>query len=319
MSSARELRPKVGDSEKIGRHLPPGGRIVEAREATAPEAPEPEPVPEPATTVEDPLGASPGPDLRNGLVHHWRFDETKGDTARDSVGKLNATLVNYGPADKRWAKGKIGNAILFSKPQQGAFLTKDIDFPQLTIAVWLNVIQESGINPHIAFPWVTLSYNQKKGVSIFSQVMEPTKPKVGEWNHYAVTIDQDTMTATIYKNGEEVASGKHEGATGESGRLATAAITITAIPCVASSTTCESTSAAQGGRGCQAGRSQDRCRSGCRPGSARLRRSQPSLLRIRWGLPPPGTYDWAWFTSGNLTKPKGTSRTMSSARIMPRW
>jgi hypothetical protein len=198
----------------VGRHLPPGGRIVEPRETTGSVA-EPEPMEGPAATVEDPLGVSPGPDLRNGLVHHWRFDETKGDIARDSVGKLNATLVNYGPADKRWAKGKIGNAILFSKPQQGAFLTKDIDFPHLTIAVWLNVTQESGINPRIAFPWLTLSYNQKRGMSIFYQVMEPTKPKVGEWSHYAVTIDQDTMSATIYKNGEAVASGKHEGRDGK--------------------------------------------------------------------------------------------------------
>lgn len=192
----------------VGRHLPPGARIAEAREAAGADTPEPdlpEPV-EPATTVEDPLGTVG--DVRGGLVHHWKFDETKGDSARDSIGKLTATLTGYGSSDKRFAKGRTGNAIAFSKPEHAAFLSQDINFPQMTLAMWINVQGESGLNPRVLYPWLLFVFEENKGLGVVHQLIEPSKPKFKTWIHYAVAIDQDTKTATIYKNAKEVASGR---------------------------------------------------------------------------------------------------------------
>lgn len=47
--------------------------------------------------------------LTNGLVAHWTFDENSGNTAADSIGNNDGTLVN-GPA---WTTGIINGAIDF--------------------------------------------------------------------------------------------------------------------------------------------------------------------------------------------------------------
>lgn len=94
-------------------------------------------------------------------MHHWKFDESKGDVARDVIGKNNAALVNFTRDEERFVKGVLGNAIQFSRVEQVAYVAKDIDFPQLSIAFWLNVQLIQGTNPRIASPWVTLNFEHK--------------------------------------------------------------------------------------------------------------------------------------------------------------
>ena len=53
-------------------------------------------------------------DIATGLAHHWKFDETAGDTAADSAGGSNGTLVNWGAAEPKWEPGRVGGALRFS-------------------------------------------------------------------------------------------------------------------------------------------------------------------------------------------------------------
>jgi len=48
-------------------------------------------------------------DFTDGLVAYWRLDEGSGDTAYDSAGSNNGTLMN-GPV---WTTGKINGALEF--------------------------------------------------------------------------------------------------------------------------------------------------------------------------------------------------------------
>ena len=123
-----------------------------------------------------------------------------------------ATTLRWGigsPTNPRWVPGKIGGALQFSRPEHIAIVGRDIDFAQMTIAFWLQVQLERGTNP-LAHPWVSLRLEIGQGVCALGRVTEPTKPGVGEWYHYAVTIDQAKHNAVIYRDGDEVASGKIE-------------------------------------------------------------------------------------------------------------
>lgn len=191
--------PLVGSQSGV-RYLPPEGRIATAVESAAGDAGTP------GAVGLDPVGT----DVRGGLAHHWRFDEAKSEIARDSIGRVNLSLGGWSGDDPRWVKGKIGNALQFSQPEQMAVLSRDLNYPQLTVVFWLNVQLEKGTNPRILHPWVSINFGYEKGhgVGLFYQVMEPNKPEAGEWIHYAVAIDRVKKHATIYRNGFEVASGK---------------------------------------------------------------------------------------------------------------
>src|SRR5262245_38162185 len=52
-------------------------------------------------------------DITTGLVHYWTFDETSGDTAHDSVGGSDGTLVNWVPTEPKWEAGRVGGALHF--------------------------------------------------------------------------------------------------------------------------------------------------------------------------------------------------------------
>ena len=53
-------------------------------------------------------------EITTGLVHHWKFDETAGDTAADSAGGADGTLVNWSPTEPKWEAGRVGGALRFS-------------------------------------------------------------------------------------------------------------------------------------------------------------------------------------------------------------
>ena len=49
----------------------------------------------------------------NGLVAHWKLDESYGSVANDSVGSNNGTLMNFSSDDSQWVSSKIGGALKF--------------------------------------------------------------------------------------------------------------------------------------------------------------------------------------------------------------
>jgi len=53
-------------------------------------------------------------DITTGLVHHWTFDETTGDTAQDSAGDADGTLINWNATEPKWEPGRVGGALRFA-------------------------------------------------------------------------------------------------------------------------------------------------------------------------------------------------------------
>ena len=156
--------------------------------------------------------AATGPALPT-PVHSWSFDEKSGDTVADggkgdSRGKSPLRLDRWGPTQPRFVPGRIGNALRFYQQEQFAATDRYVDFPQLTIAFWLKVLGQQGINPRIAHPWVELNYEQRAGVGVLGMVVDSTRPEVAKWHHYAVAINQDTKQATVFRDGAQVVDGK---------------------------------------------------------------------------------------------------------------
>ena len=162
----------------------------------------------PGTAVSHPAGpVLPSP------VHSWNFDEMSGDTVADSgkgdaQGKSPMRLTGWRGDEPTFVPGRIGNALRFSQPPHYAATNRYTDYPQLSLVFWLRVLEEQGINPRIASPWVDLNLEHRAGVGVLGMTVEPQKPEVGKWYHYAATINQQTRQVTLYRDGVEVAAGK---------------------------------------------------------------------------------------------------------------
>ncbi|MGI8981926.1 MAG: protein kinase domain-containing protein [Pirellulaceae bacterium] len=164
---------------------------------------------EQAGSPENPVAVVPTPtDLDSALVHHWKFDETSGEISADSRGSNAFLLGHEGKGIPGKVPGKLGNALEFTPPDQLATSETAINLPQLTIAFWLLVREEKGINPRLVHPFIALNYEIGKGIGVLGEVVDPNRPKVLEWQHYAIAIDDERSLVTIYRNGNEVAQGK---------------------------------------------------------------------------------------------------------------
>lgn len=146
-------------------------------------------------------------------IHYWSFDEKSGDTVADrgkgdSRGKSPLRLSRWGEGQACFVPGRIGNALRFSQQEHFAATDRYVDYPQFTIAFWLKVLGEEGINPRIAHPWVELNYEHRAGVGALGLVVEPNRPEVGRWYHYAVAINQNTREVSIFRDGAEVVDGR---------------------------------------------------------------------------------------------------------------
>lgn len=164
-----------------------------------------------------------------GLVGHWTFDETEGETAKDSSGKGNHGKLIGGP--KRVA-GKIGGALEFDGKDDVVEIPNSESLENLqegsyTIAAWFKPAdtppgQESDNNAHYGIVnkagWHTgLRYgNDNKFVfEHWLQGEDPNQPQwagigtwdetfdPGKWYHVAAVVNAKEGTATIFVNGEE--------------------------------------------------------------------------------------------------------------------
>lgn len=142
--------------------------------------------------------------LEEGLVHHWTFDETSGNVARDVVADNDATLFGYGPNDDPWVTGKKGGALAYVNGNNAAISLHGDVFSQYTFSFWL---QRSGAvhNPRI-IPPVTTYGEIGQGIGAIS-VFAPTLPALGKWEHYSVLIDRIFSKVEVYRDGVKVAQG----------------------------------------------------------------------------------------------------------------
>lgn len=159
----------------------------------------------------------PPPDTNLGLVAHWTFDETSGNTAADSSGNgSSATLYNFPTDDSQWVPGQIGGALYFNRNGDTNDLV-GVDAPlalqngdQFTFTFWLKRDPGPALNnPRIITPlidtehWVLWTPN--RGLGFFTTVPSPG-PSSNTWTHFAVVFDRLAGTYTLFVNGKREVS-----------------------------------------------------------------------------------------------------------------
>lgn len=172
-------------------------------------------------------------DITSGLVHRWRFDETTGNRAADSVGTNHASLVNWTASEAKWVPGRIGGALDFGDTValgNDNYAITDFSIPQeeYTIAFFLKTRPDDhNLNPRLVTPtdgyegWVLLNQEFHRGVGFYyntgaHMAQDPNPPVPEKWEHYAVVYDRLAGFTRIYRDGQEVAAGNvHNAATAE--------------------------------------------------------------------------------------------------------
>jgi hypothetical protein len=169
----------------------------------------------------------------NGMVAHWKFDETSGIVAEDSVGGFHGTVQG----DAIWTAGRVDNALLFDGIDDYVDLPQNaIDvigsLTQGTISFWFNFtylldhqeimpifyigidnkfmrdsmfIIELGHNwPTNTRLYVTWIQNNWKPILCFDTGFHLTENK---WYHFALVVGPDGNTG--YLNGNELVNRRY--------------------------------------------------------------------------------------------------------------
>ena len=159
---------------------------------------------------------------QKGLLGHWRFDDGRGETAKDSSGRGNHGVIHNG----QWAKGKFGVALRFdgegtyvSLPKLAGLDRSD----ELTVEAWVfwegmgrypNIITGGGWNPggflifvdndrcsfRLGRPggvaWEAKTGWQEVGAGLLSRFV------LGRWYYLAATFKRPAITT--YADGKPV-------------------------------------------------------------------------------------------------------------------
>ena len=149
--------------------------------------------------------------LLDNLSQHWRFNETSGLTAFDSVGSTHGSLVNHGAAN--WVAGREGGGIRFggnSATLDGSRLYVTNNF---TISVWLkpqtvtNSATLLAVNASYGSTGLRL-WNQRGNLVVEAGLASGWQQRNlalnaltnGVWQHVALVCDRGVYRA--YVNGE---------------------------------------------------------------------------------------------------------------------
>lgn len=157
-------------------------------------------------------------DVLTGLIHHWKFDETSGDIAFDSVGNNDGSLNNWGATEAKWRGGVRGGALDFGDLDNYVVTDLPISLDQYTISFWLNVNRRDGLNPRIVGPidglhhWIVIGNEDDLGVGFYYDhgrvlVQDPNQPTIQQWEHYSITLDRAAGNAEVFRDGTSVAAG----------------------------------------------------------------------------------------------------------------
>ena len=158
--------------------------------------------------------------LQNGLVGHWKFDETSGTTAYDSSGNdYDAELFGTANGSSSWVTGIVGGAIDLDGSNDYLAI-KDLHFsqpgqiPAVSISVWIKSSKSSEayiVSYDRSENW-RLSMggmnNNKKLFFATSNNANGTSDKYGatilndnNWHHLVVTYDKVTSHKMFYLDG----------------------------------------------------------------------------------------------------------------------
>jgi hypothetical protein len=152
-------------------------------------------------------------DITTGLIHHWTFDETSGDTAADSAGS-NGTLVGWAASEPKWIAGRVGGAIRFDTADNYVVATPPALSGSYAVSFWINAKDKSGINPRIFQAkagndiYVNMESNRGVGFSAANtNTISPDPPTFNTWEHYALNFNAGTGQGVVYRSGAPVAIG----------------------------------------------------------------------------------------------------------------
>jgi len=160
--------------------------------------------------------------LQNGLVGHWKFDETSGTTAHDSSGNDYDAILYPSNGSGSWVDGKVGGAIDLDGSNDYLAI-KDLHYsqagqiPAVSISVWIKTAKsaEGAIlsfdrSEYFRFSVGGTSNNGKlffastdlRGSS--SGITDTYGNKIvssNTWHHVAVTYDSNSSTKYFYVDG----------------------------------------------------------------------------------------------------------------------
>lgn len=158
-----------------------------------------------------------------GLVGWWRLDEARGQIVRDHSGNGNdGTLgptAQVEPADPRWVRGRLGNALQFDGVNDYVRIPRNADFDfvntDFSVALWVKAqawrnpiggaatlvdCETGGWNGWLVRYSEHLSRVAFGGKPAERRVLN-TVPAVGSWAHVAITYSEGTATLKGYLNG----------------------------------------------------------------------------------------------------------------------
>ncbi|NQT81425.1 LamG domain-containing protein, partial [bacterium] len=156
-------------------------------------------------------------DIDEGLVAHWKFDESSGTDASDSSGNgYDGTLVNMG--DSNWVEGKVGNALDFDGTDTYVEVGDVGEYSDISITLWVNIdslpVEFNSIFHHNLWSSGDVHFMiRASGVVQFSvNATSPTDQQsdyvfsdtdFGTWKHIGAVYDMTAQSVTFYIDGQQ--------------------------------------------------------------------------------------------------------------------
>ena len=177
--------------------------------------------------------------VSDGLVAYWKLDDPEGSAGEgaieDSAGDYDGNLPPppFLPGQPG-ATENTGTSIAFSNASINVPYSEELNPESFTLTVWANPAMTGGFqsvvtNRYDIGPGQNIQgfiiYNDNNGNWAFwtgdgdpmwPQVIGPPV-ELNTWQHLAISFDSETMTKTLYVNGEEVASATDQGYVPNSG------------------------------------------------------------------------------------------------------
>ncbi len=155
-----------------------------------------------------------GAEFDNGLLAHWKLDETSGTTAVDSEGGHDGTLLN-GP---EWSSGVIGGSVHFSEENHAISAPHSDSLTitgDLTLLAWVNLDELRPNRPIVQKGTSNIDHNYYFGLSNDNLQFAVSPPSggwhvkgsgatgisPGRWHHLAVSFNDSTDEVTFYLDG----------------------------------------------------------------------------------------------------------------------
>ncbi len=154
------------------------------------------------------------PSIDEGLVVHYKFDESDGIIAKDSSGSGNDGTLSQGA---RWTAGKVGGAVDLDGIDDYISLNNPLgsDARELTFSAWLYLDQKNGttlqsvISQEGSMGVVWLFRSERPGVEnrfqswllSGNQSVSKAECPVGQWVHVTYVYSHKANESKIYING----------------------------------------------------------------------------------------------------------------------